>query len=127
MTFDRPREPVSRVSKEYIRGVQSHHGKFLIRIGTFDLVLLGDLLDIIDSDTSGEIELYCMPVPNKAGAGLLVAEYEGNYAALSGIRDNPQILSEEDTRTDGEIEDDARETAGCDKYHYDKENPRGEF
>jgi len=91
MTEDIPRKPVSRVSKNYIDLVQLKQGP-MEKIGTFDLLTIEEFFDIIESDTSGDIELFMLPLTSKIGSGLLVAKYEDDYVAVSGIKEKDVIL-----------------------------------
>jgi hypothetical protein len=79
---------VSRVSGDFIARVCERQGTSFKPVGTFDLMFLQEMIDILSEDTSGEIKLLYIPAEsNKTGGAMLVAKYDGqNYVALAGIR-----------------------------------------
>lgn len=84
----------SHVSRVYLDKVEKFNETTLLPLGKFDLEFFYDFVELIESDTSGEIELLCMPAPNKTGAALLVAHYEGEYVALAGLKDKPRMFTD---------------------------------
>lgn len=78
---------VGYVSRKYLDNVEKHNKQQFQVLGKFDIEYLIQFADMISNDTSGEIELLCMSIPNKTDAALLVARYEGKYVALAGLRD----------------------------------------
>lgn len=91
------RVEVSYVSRKYLDTVEKYNEKQFQVLGKFDteyLVQFAEFADMISNGTSGEIELLYMPAPNKTGAAMLVACYEGEYVALAGLRDKERIFED---------------------------------
>jgi len=84
-----PAYSVGLVDQDWIDRVETHQKKKLVSLGDFSLEYLAEMVDMLSSETSGEIELLVSAeniMPDKTRAGLFVAKYDGkNYVALAGI------------------------------------------
>jgi hypothetical protein len=88
---DKFRKPMGKVSQKWVDRVEAYHNKKLVRIGKFDLELLYEMLDLLCTEPSGEIELFASSndkLPSGGVAGLFVAKYDGKeYVALGGLKE----------------------------------------
>ena len=95
-----PAYSVGLVDQDWIDRVETHQKKKLVSLGDFSLEYLAEMVDMLSSETSGEIELLVSAeniMPDKTRAGLFVAKYDGkNYVALAGISHGSGV----DTATD---------------------------
>ena len=83
--------PVSRVDSEFVEISCIKSNAVLVDVGKFNLGYLRNMIDILDEDTFGDIELKMIPADvSRTGSTLLIAKYGDNdYVALAGIRTRP--------------------------------------